>query len=74
MPDLLTDAAIAWNTVYYQKILDQLTREGYLVKDEDLAHLWPTRNAHINPYGKYTIDADGELPEEEDGLRLLRWA
>ncbi len=70
--NLLTDAAIAWNTVYYQKVLDQLTREGYPINDEDLAHLWPTRNAHINPYGKYTIDADVELPEDEDGLRLLR--
>lgn len=70
--NLLTDAAIAWNTVYYQKVLDQLSRKGYPINDEDLAHLWPTRNAHINPYGKYTIDADVELPEDEDGLRLLR--
>lgn len=72
MGDLLADAAIAWNTVYYQKVLDQLNREGHSVNDEELAHLWPTRNAHINPYGKYTIDADVELPEDEDGLRLLR--
>ncbi len=44
----------------------------YPLKDEDIAHLWPTRYAHINPYGRYTIDVDGDLPEAGDGLRPLR--
>ncbi len=57
--NLLTDAVVAWNTVYYRKVLDQLVLEGYPVRDEDVAHLWPTRHAHINPYGKYSIDVDG---------------
>lgn len=70
--NLLTDAVITWNTVYYQKVLDELAREGYSLRDEDIAHLWPTRYAHINPYGKYTIDVDGELPQAGDGLRPLR--
>jgi len=58
--NLLTDAVVTWNTVYYQKVFDQLAREGYPLRDEDVAHLWPTRYAHINPYGKYAIDVDGE--------------
>lgn len=70
--NLLTDAVITWNTVYYQKVLDELAHEGYPQRDEDIAHLWPTRYAHINPYGKYTIDVDEELPEAGDGLRPLR--
>ena len=70
--NLLTDAVITWNTVYYQKVLDELTREGYPLRDEDVAHLWPTRYAHVNPYGKYTIDVESELTEAGDGLRPLR--
>ena len=62
--NLLTDAVVVWNTVYYQKVLDQIAREGYAVRDEDVAHLWPTRHAHINPYGKYAIDVDGDPGEE----------
>ena len=41
--NLLTEAVITWNTVYYQKVLDELAREGYPLRDEDVAHLWPTR-------------------------------
>ena len=66
--NLLTDA-VACNTVYYQKALDQLAREGYPVNYEDVAHLWPTRHARINPYGKDSIDVD---PGE--GHRPLRSA
>lgn len=74
--NLLTDAVVTWNTVYYQKVLDQLVLKGYPVNDEDITHLWPTRHAHINPYGKYTIDVDGDPSEGEQtggyGLRPLR--
>lgn len=75
--NLLTDAVVAWNTVYYRKVLDQLVLEGYPVKDEDAAHLWPTRHAHINPYGKYSIDVDGDpsggaAEAGGHGLRPLR--
>jgi len=44
--------------------------------DKDVAHLWPTRHAHINPYGKYGIDVDGDPGEGAQaggyGLRSLR--
>jgi hypothetical protein len=63
---------ITWNTVYYQKVLGEFAREGYSLRDEVIAHLWPTRYAHINLYGKYTIDVDGELAQAGDDLRPLR--
>lgn len=67
--NLLADAVIAWNTVYYQRILDQLAQEGHPANEEDLAHLSPTRYGHINPYGRYRFDLDN-APSEE--LRPLR--
>ncbi len=67
--NLLADAVIAWNTVYYQRILDQLTQEGHPIDEEDLVHLSPTRYGHINPYGRYRFELDGAPGEE---LRPLR--
>ena len=55
---LLVDAVIAWNTVYYDRILDDLRSEGYAVNEADLAHLSPVRYAHINPYGRYRFDLE----------------
>ena len=48
-------------------MLDQLKAEGYHVDEADVAHLWPARYAHINPYGKYRfscpfLDADALHP------------
>lgn len=54
--NLLTNAVVVWNTVYMQAALDALQREGYSVLEEDLAHLWPTRFAHIHRYGKYEFN------------------
>lgn len=76
VPEEQGDQALCSNLlVYYQKVLDHLAREGHPLRDEDVAHLWPTRHAHINPYGKYTIDVDGD-PEDVTtggpGLRPLR--
>ena len=62
---LLVDAVILWNTVHYQKALDGLRAEGYPVNDGDLAHLSPSRYAHVNPYGRYRFDLDGEPDAEE---------
>jgi hypothetical protein len=33
--------------------VEQLKQEGVPVQDSDLAHVWPTRYAPINLYGKY---------------------
>ena len=51
-------------------VLDQLKAEGYPVDDADVAHLWPARYAHINPYGKYRFNVDEEFHRK--GLRPLR--
>ena len=49
---------------------EQLQQEGYLVQESDLAHIWPTRYAHINVYGKYHFNLDEALGRQ--GLRPLR--
>ena len=46
---LLTNAVVVWNTVHMAAAIEQLKREGYLVLEEDIAHLSPARYEHINP-------------------------
>jgi TnpA family transposase len=67
--NLLTNAVVAWNTVYMAAVIEQLRAEGYPVRDEDIAHLSPARFEHLNPYGKYLFDLT-HLPHK--GLRPLR--
>ncbi len=68
--NLLTNAVIVWNTVYMQATLEAIRQEGYLVQEEDLAHLWPIRFAHIHRYGKYEFDV--EAARKRVGLRPLK--
>ncbi len=68
--NLLTNAVIVWNTIYMQAALDALQREGYPVQEEDLAHLWPARFAHIHNYGNYELNV--ETVRARPGLRPLR--
>jgi hypothetical protein len=56
--NLLTNAVVAWNTVYMAAAIEQLRADGYAVRDEDITHLSPARYEHINPYGKYRFDID----------------
>jgi hypothetical protein len=51
--NLVTYAVIVWNTVYMAEAVAQLKREGSPVHESDLAHIWPTRYAHINVDGRY---------------------
>lgn len=67
---LVTNAVVAWNTVYMAAAIEQLTGEGHQIQDEDITHLSPTRHEHINPYGKYKFDIDVELRRK--ALRPLR--
>jgi hypothetical protein len=64
------NAVIVWNTVYMAAVIEQLRQEGALVPDSDLAHVWPTRYAHINMYGKYHFNV--EEAHGRKGLRPLR--
>ncbi len=69
--NLVTNAVIAWNTVYIAEVLRQLRDEGRSISPEAIAHLSPAMYAHINRYGKYSFDVD-QLPPGE--LRPLRAA
>src|SRR5712671_6725064 len=68
--NLVTNAVIVWNTVCRAAVVEQLKHEGYPVQDSDLAHVWPTRYAHINVYGKYHFNVDEAHARR--GLRPLR--
>jgi TnpA family transposase len=68
--NLVTNAVICWNTVYIAAVVEQLRREGYPVQEQDLAHVWPTRYAHINVYGKYHFNVEEVWAWH--GLRPLR--
>ena len=54
--NLVTNAIIVWNTVYIDKVVQQLRQEGHSVDDEDLKHIWPTRHTHVNVYGQYHFE------------------
>jgi TnpA family transposase len=68
--NLATNAVIIWNTVYMAAVVEQLKQEGYPVQDSDLTHVWPTRYAHVNVYGKYHFNI--EEARGRHGLRPLR--
>jgi Tn3 transposase DDE domain len=68
--NLVTNAVIVWNTVYMAAVVEQLQQEGYPVQEGDLAHIWPTRYAHLNVYGKYHFNLEEALGRQ--GLRPLR--
>ncbi|MEM9009033.1 MAG: Tn3 family transposase [Cyanobacteria bacterium P01_F01_bin.86] len=51
--NLVTNAVIVWNTVYIDKVVEQLRQEGLSISDEDLKGIWPTRHSNLNVYGKY---------------------
>jgi Tn3 transposase DDE domain len=56
--NLVTNAIIAWNTVYLAEAIDSLRANGYDVDDQDVVHLAPTLRQHINVYGKYRFDLE----------------
>lgn len=67
---LVVNMIVLWNTIYMEAALDQLRKEGYPVKDEDMAHLSPLIHEHINMLGRYSF----VVPEvvERGELRPLR--
>jgi hypothetical protein len=67
---LVTDAIIVWNTRYMQVAIDQLRKEGYAIKDGDIAHISPCRFYHINKHGRLTFNIEREW--NRAGLRPLR--
>ena len=68
--NLVTNAVIVWNTVYIEKVVQQLKKEEQFPGDEQLKHIWPTRHAHINVYGRYHFNRDNVGKKQQ--LRDLR--
>ena len=67
---LVTNAIVAWNTVYMQEVINQLQQSGQKINETDFIHISPTRFEHINPYGTYNFDVAKTFNRE--GLRPLR--
>nr|WP_258308619.1 transposase [Streptomyces sp. NWU339] len=58
---LMLNIVVLWNTVYHQKIIDEMRAEGIHVRDEDVARLSPLKFAHINFHGRYSFALPGEV-------------
>lgn len=52
---LVTNAAVLWNTIYMQAVLDHLHIEGGTINAEDEARLSTLRHVRINMLGHYTF-------------------
>ena len=67
---LIVNVIVLWNTIYIDAALAQLRKEGFQVRDEDVARLSPLGHEHINMLGRYTFT----LPEmvARGKLRPLR--
>jgi len=48
---LVLNMIVLWNTIYMEAALNQLRREGYPVRDEDVSRLSPLMHEHINMLG-----------------------
>ena len=68
--NLVTNAIIVWNSVYIEKVAEQLRKEGVEVNEVDLKRIWPTRHAHINLYGTYDFDPDEFARQQLRNLNL----
>ncbi|MDI1245186.1 MAG: Tn3 family transposase [Rhodoferax sp.] len=67
---LVLNIIVLWNTIYMDAALAQLRREGYPVRDEDVARLSPFGHDHINLLGRYTFAVPEAVTRGE--LRPLR--
>jgi TnpA family transposase len=68
--NLVTNAVIIWNTVYMAAVIEQLKKEGYPVRESDVAYVWPTRHRYINFHGQFRFNI--EEAQQRKGLRELR--
>ena len=70
---LATNAIVCWSTEYHGLAVAALRRDGRIVDDEVLAHIWPTHHENVHFYGTHSVDIDGELAKlDADGYRPLR--
>ncbi len=52
-PNLVVAAIILWNTVYIERVVNELRRRGHCIPDELLPYLSPLTWQHINLTGDY---------------------
>jgi len=67
---LIVNVIVLWNTIYIDAAVSQLRKEGFLVRDEDLARLSPLGHEHINMQGRYTFTLPDHIARGQ--LRPLR--
>ncbi len=68
---LVVNIIILWNTLYMDAILNQLRKDGFPVRDEDVARLSPLiHDGHINMLGRYSFAVPEAVARGE--LRQLR--
>jgi len=67
---LVLNMIVLWNTIYLEAALNQLRKEGYPVKDEDVARLSPLIYDHIHMLGRYSFSMPEAVARGE--LRPLR--
>jgi TnpA family transposase len=65
---IVVNAIVAWNTVYTQRVLDELRAAGELITTSEIEHISPLAHQHIHLYGHYPFDLAGR----PDGHRPLR--
>ncbi len=67
---LVVNIIVLWNTIYIEAALEQLRKEGFQIRDEDVARLSPLIHDHINMLGRYSF----AMPDivAKGGLRPLR--
>ena len=67
---LVVNMIVLWNTIYMDAILTQLRKDGFAVKDEDVARLSPFGHDHINLLGRYSFAVPDSVARGE--LRPIR--
>jgi TnpA family transposase len=67
---LVLNVIVLWNTIYMDAALAKLRREGFQVRDEDVARLSPLGYGHINMLGRYSFAVPEAVRRGE--LRPLR--
>ena len=73
---LIVNIVVLWNTIYIDAALKRLRKEGFAVRDEDVARLSPLGHEHINMLGRYAFTlpdlvARGELRPLRDPSQLV---
>ena len=66
----MVNMIVLWNTIYIEAALEQLRKERFQIRDEDVGRLSPLIHDHINMLGRYSF----AMPDivARGGLRPLR--